>query len=147
MASVQKSVIVPHSCATMFALVDDVERYTEFLPWCAATRVLERSPLATVARIDVDFHGLKTSFTTRNAKHPPHAMSLELVEGPFERFGGEWRFVPLGNDGCRVELSLDYAASGGALQALLGPVFGRIADTMVESFVDRAQELAGGRRT
>jgi len=146
MAHVRKSVIVPHSCATMFALVDGVERYPEFLPWCPRTAVLERTPELTRARIDVDYHGLKTSFSTRNAKRPPHAMTLELVEGPFESLAGEWRFEPLGDDGCRVELSLDYQASGGALTALLAPVFGQIVETLVDRFVERAENAAGGQR-
>ena len=146
MSHVRKSVIVPHSCATMFALVDAVERYPEFLPWCARTGVLERTAEVTRARIDVDYHGLKTSFTTRNAKRAPHSMTLELVEGPFERFGGEWTFTPLGAEGCRVALSLDYAAAGGALQALMAPVFGQIVETLVDRFVERADEAAGRAR-
>lgn len=145
MATVRKSAIVPHSCATMFALVDGVERYPEFLPWCAGTEVFERTAQLTSARIDVDYHGLKTSFSTRNAKRAPHAMVLELVEGPFESFRGEWLFVPLGAQGCRVELALDYATRGGALQALMAPVFGQIAETLVERFVERADDPAAGK--
>ena len=145
MAHVRKSVIVPHSCATMFALVDAVEHYPEFLPWCPRTAVLERTPEVTRARIDVDYHGLKTSFTTRNAKRAPHAMTLELVEGPFESLAGEWRFEPLGAEGCRVELALDYKAAGGALGAILAPVFGQIVETLVDRFVERADQAAAGR--
>ena len=144
MAHVRKSVIVPHSCATMFALVDAVERYPEFLPWCPRTEVLERTPELTRARIDVDYHGLKTSFSTRNAKRAPHAMTLELVEGPFESLGGEWRFEPLGAEGCRVELALDYTAAGGALKALMAPVFAQIVETLVDRFVERADRMAAG---
>ena len=137
---------VKHTPQQMYDLVADVERYPEFLPWCPRTAVLERTPELTRARIDVDYHGLKTSFSTRNAKRPPHAMTLELVEGPFESLAGEWRFEPLGDDGCRVELSLDYQASGGALTALLAPVFGQIVETLVDRFVERAENAAGGQR-
>jgi ribosome-associated toxin RatA of RatAB toxin-antitoxin module len=146
MPAVLKSVHVDRSAREMFELVDAVERYPEFLPWCPRTAVLERTPQVTRARIDVDYHGLKTSFTTRNAKRAPHAMSLELVEGPFESLGGEWRFEPLGAEGCRVELVLDYQASGGALKALLAPVFGQIVETLVDRFVERAEQAAGGKR-
>jgi ribosome-associated toxin RatA of RatAB toxin-antitoxin module len=146
MAHVRKSVIVPHSCATMFALVDAVERYPEFLPWCPRTEVLERTREVTRARIAVDYHGLRTSFTTRNTMRPPHAMALELVEGPFESFRGEWRFEPLGAEGCRVELVVDYTAAGGTLEALMSPVFGHIVETLVDRFVERADQAAGEPR-
>ena len=145
MPSVRKSVIVPHACDTMFALVDDVESYPEFLPWCPRTRVLERSRDVTRACIDIDFHGLKSHFTTRNFKQPPGAMTLELVEGPFESLAGEWRFAPLGREGCRVELAIDYTLSSGPLEALVGLVFGQIVETLVERFVERAAAMEPGK--
>jgi ribosome-associated toxin RatA of RatAB toxin-antitoxin module len=144
MPTVRKSVIVPHSCAAMFDLVDAVERYPEFLPWCARTRVLERDDAVTVGRVDIDFRGLRTSLTTRNRKERPASMSMELVEGPFERFSGEWRFAPLGETGCRVELALEYAAASALLDRVLAGVFAQIAETLVDRFVAEAD--AGGAR-
>jgi ribosome-associated toxin RatA of RatAB toxin-antitoxin module len=144
MTTVLKSAIVAHSCATMFDLVDDVAAYPEFLPWCARTQVYERGPGITRARIEVDYHGLKAAIATRNVKQPPHAMTLDLVEGPFEGFRGEWRFVPLGEQGCRAEFSLDYTLAAGMLEPLLASVFGQIAETLVERFVERADALARG---
>lgn len=144
MATVRKSVIVPHSCATMFALVDAVESYPRFLPWCPATEVFERTDDITRARIGIDFRGLKAHISTNNRKRPPHEMDLELVDGPFERLTGLWRFAALGEDGCRVELVLDYELSSGAMQALLAPVFGHIAQTLVDRFVERASALESG---
>jgi ribosome-associated toxin RatA of RatAB toxin-antitoxin module len=141
MPSVRKSVIVDRPAATMFALVDDVESYPEFLPWCSGTQVLERTAQATVARLDIDYHGLTSSIQTRNVKQPPHRMSLEFVEGPFERFKGHWRFTSLGKDGCRVEFALDYAFSSVAFEAVLGPAFGHIIETLVDRFVQRAESL------
>jgi ribosome-associated toxin RatA of RatAB toxin-antitoxin module len=138
MPTVLKSVLVDRPAATMFALVDAVERYPEFLPWCSAARVEERTAQVTRARIDVDYHGLATHFSTLNRKRAPERMDLELVEGPFERFTGQWRFSPLGDEGCRVELQLDYAFANRALEALLGPVFAHIAETLVDRFVARA---------
>lgn len=143
MPTVRKSVIVPHSCETMFDLVDGVERYPEFLPWCPKAAVLERTDAVTSARIDLDYRGLRTNFTTRNAKTRPESMALELVEGPFERFGGSWRFTRLGAEGCRVELELRYALAAGPLQGLLTPVFAQVAQTLVERFVERADAQAG----
>ena len=140
----RRSAIVPSSCERMFALVDEVERYPEFLPWCSSTALLERTAEVTSGRIDVDYRGLKMAITTLNRKEPPRRMTLELVEGPFERFAGEWRFAPLGTAGCRVELRLDYVMSSRAANALLAPLFGHIAETLVESFVRRA-EAPGAR--
>ena len=142
MATVHKSAIVAHSCDTMFALVDDVASYPEFLPWCPRTQVFEHTAEVTRARIDVDYHGLKAQVTTRNVKQAPRVMTLELVDGPFERFGGQWRFAPLGDQGCRVEFSLDYTLATGLLEPLLASVFGQIAETLVERFIERADVLA-----
>jgi ribosome-associated toxin RatA of RatAB toxin-antitoxin module len=144
MANVLKSVIVAHSCATMYGLVDDVAAYPRFLPWCARTEVLENDEVSMRACIEIDYHGLKAKIVTRNAKEPPQRLSLGFVEGPFERFHGEWRFMPLGAQGCRVEFALDYVLAVGALESLLAPVFGQIMDTLVERFVERADTLAGG---
>jgi ribosome-associated toxin RatA of RatAB toxin-antitoxin module len=141
MPTVRKSVIVSRPASTMFALVEDVESYPRFLPWCAGTQVLERTDAVTVARLDIDYHGLTTYIQTRNAKEPPERMSLEFVAGPFERFRGQWRFVELGAQGCRVDFALDYAFSSVALEAVLGPVFGHIVETLVDRFVQRAESL------
>ena len=145
MPTVRKSVIVPSSCEAMFALVEDVESYPRFLPWCEATEVYERSAQVTRARLDIDYHGLKTHVATLNRKSPPDRMTLEFLDGPFERFSGEWRFAALGTEGCRVDLALDYRFASAAFETLLGPVFSHIADTMVDSFVQRAEAL-GARR-
>lgn len=142
MPTVRKSVIVPHRAEAMFALVDDVERYPEFLPWCAGAAVLERTSEVTHARIDVNYHGLKASFATRNAKEPPEWMRLAFTEGPFERFSGHWHFAGLGGEGCRIEFAVDYGFENRALDALLGPVFGHVLATLVDSFVARADAQA-----
>jgi len=145
MRTVLKSVLVPHSARTMFDLVDDCERYPEFLPWCAATQVFERTGEITRARLDIDYHGLTTHLATLNRKQAPERMDLEFVEGPFDRFKGHWRFAALGDAGCRVEFSVDYAFSSGAMDKLLAPVFGHIIETLVERFVMRAASLAERR--
>ena len=142
MPTVRKSVIVPHAAEVMFDLVDDFERYPEFLPWCSSATLLERTPEMTRGRLGIDFRGFRSEITTENRKVPGRSMTLELVDGPFERFAGEWRFVPLGQDGSRVELAVDYAFASGALQALVAPVFSHITGTLVERFVERADEVA-----
>ena len=140
MATVRKSVIVPHSCEEMFDLVDGFERYPEFLPWCRAAEVLERTDEMDVARLHIDYHGLRTTIATRNLRQRPRRLALDLVEGPFAHLTGEWIFHDLGGQGCRVELAMEYAL-GSKLQGLLAPVFGYIVETLVERFVQRADEL------
>ena len=146
MPTVRKSAIVPCTCEQMFALVEDIESYPAFLPWCSGTEVFERTEALTRARLDVSYHGLKTHVATRNRKQAPDRIELAFEEGPFERFGGEWHFSPLGDAGCKVELMLDYDFSSKALATLLGPLFGDIADTMVESFVRRAESRGGSSK-
>ena len=107
MAKVRKSVLVPFDSATMFHLVDAVEDYPAFLPWCNGSEVLKRDANATEARIDIDFRGVRQSFTTRNRKEGIEWMRLELVEGPFRALSGHWHFTPLADDACRVELALE----------------------------------------
>ena len=142
MPTVTKSVLVPHTAERMFELVDRVESYPDFLPWCAGAKVIERNAQVTRARLDIDYHGLKSSITTRNRKEPPEWMHLEFVEGPFEKFHGHWRFVALGDVGCRVEFALDYGFESRAVEALVGPVLGHIMETLVDRFVARADQLA-----
>jgi ribosome-associated toxin RatA of RatAB toxin-antitoxin module len=143
MPSVRKSVIVPHAAEVMFDLVDDFERYPEFLPWCSSAKVLERDGKLTRGRLGIDFRGFRSEITTVNVRKPGRSISLELVDGPFEKFEGLWTFTPLGKDGSRVELAVDYTFASGTLQALMAPVFGHITGTLVERFVQRAGEVAG----
>jgi ribosome-associated toxin RatA of RatAB toxin-antitoxin module len=124
----------------MYDLVDRVEDYPEFLPWCAGAELLERTEEVTRGRIDIDFNGLRSRIVTRNTKERPRRMTLELVEGPFRSFSGEWTFAALGDEGCRVELVVDYSFSNPALELALGALFGHITQTLVDCFVERAQE-------
>ena len=126
----------------MFALVADIESYPEFLPWCGGTRILSRDGEAVTAAIDMRFHGIGQSFTTINRQVPFERIDMQLVEGPFSRLEGGWRFTPLGDDGCKVELALDYDFNNFLLGKLVGPVFHQIAASMVESFVKRADAVA-----
>jgi len=142
MPIVSRSVIVSHSAERMFELVDRAEDYPGFLPWCAGVTLYERSETVTHARLDIDYKGLKSHIATRNTKRAPEHMHLAFSDGPFERLEGEWHFHALGEQGCRVALSLDYAFSNRAIEVVLGPVFNHIATTFVERFVARADALA-----
>ena len=141
MKRIARSAIVEHSAVEMYALVDGIEAYPEFLPWCVAAEVHERKPGATRATLTVGLHGLRHSFTTQNENRPGEGIVMRLVQGPFRRFHGEWRFVPLGEHASRIEFTLEYEFSSRTLGRLLAPLFDGIADSMVEAFVRRAAEL------
>ena len=141
MPTVSRSVLVSRPAGQMFDLVDDVDRYPQFLPWCSEARVLERTSELTRARLDIDYHGLRTHFTTVNRKHPPLAMDLSLEEGPFDRLEGRWTFTPLGSEGSRVELTVDYELASRGLDRVVAPVLGHILETLVDRFVARAESL------
>jgi ribosome-associated toxin RatA of RatAB toxin-antitoxin module len=144
MKHIARSAIVEHSSAEMYALVEDIEAYPVFLPWCTKAVVHERRPGATKATLTVGAGRLRHSFTTQNANRPGEAIDMRLVEGPFRRFAGQWRFVPLSRSACRIEFSLRYEFSSRALGRLLAPLFDRMADTMVEAFVRRAAHVYEG---
>lgn len=139
MPTVRKSVIVARPREAMYALVDDVERYPEFLPWCSGAEVFHNDERTTRARIHIDYHGLASHIETLNEKEAPARITLGFVDGPFREFHGVWTFVALGAEGCRVELALDYAFANRALEGVLGPVFGHIVETLVDRFVARAE--------
>lgn len=143
MAQVEKTVLIEHRAGNMFALVDRVEDYAQFLPWCGGTTVIERSPEITLSTIHIDYHGVKQSFTTRNRKEPPTWMHIQLERGPFQRLTGHWHFKPLAEHACKVEFRLEYEFSSKVLEKLFGPVFHYIAGTFVEAFIARADALYG----
>ena len=127
----------------MFELVDRVEDYPKFLPWCGGTELIERSDEKTVARIHISYHGVKAHFATENRKTFPLRMDMTLLEGPFRQLDGHWSFKALGETACKVEFHLHYEFSSRILEKVLGPVFNHIASTFVESFVKRAQQVHG----
>lgn len=143
MPRIARSALVPYGAERMFALVNDVERYPEFLPWCAGARLLEREADQLVAELEIRRGGIGHRFTTRNVLAPPERMSLELVEGPFEHFRGVWQFTPLAEDACKVQLDLDFEYAGRIVRTALGPMFDRSADTLVDAFCARARNLYG----
>lgn len=140
MARVEKSVLVAHTPERMFDLVDRVEDYPSFLPWCGGTELKWRDDASTVATIHIAYLGIRHSFTTENSKTRPQEMRIRLQEGPFSHLEGDWRFLPLGEDACKVIFRLDYAFSSRALETVLAPVFGHITSTFVDAFVRRADE-------
>ncbi|MGV8892393.1 MAG: type II toxin-antitoxin system RatA family toxin [Burkholderiaceae bacterium] len=144
MAVVHKSVIVGYSAEQMFALVDKVEDYPRFLPWCGGSEVRDRTSDGLVATIAIHYHGLKQSFSTENTNIRPTSIQMRLLEGPFRRLQGSWVFKPLREDACKIEFDLEYEFSSRILDKLIGPVFSMIANSFVESFCKRAEVAYGG---
>ncbi|MDP2033483.1 MAG: type II toxin-antitoxin system RatA family toxin [Polaromonas sp.] len=146
MKTVQKSVLIWYSAAEMFALVTDVASYPQFLPWCDQAAVVEEDSDGMTARVGISFAGLSQSFTTRNTHVKDRKVSLKLVDGPFSKLDGHWEFTPLGDGSqraCKVNFSLRYDFDNAALAALVGPVFDKIAGSMVDAFVKRATQVYG----
>ena len=144
MKRIERTAIVEHSAAQMYALVDGIEAYPEFLPWCAEAEVHERVPGKTRATLTARIGALRQSFTTENQNRPGEAIEMRLVKGPFRRFRGEWRFAPLGENACRIEFALEYEFASRTLGRLLAPLFDGMADSMVDAFVRRADEVHEG---
>ncbi|MFP5393888.1 MAG: type II toxin-antitoxin system RatA family toxin [Gammaproteobacteria bacterium] len=144
MAVVHKTVFLGYSAEQMFDLVAKVEDYPKFLPWCGGVKVIERTEETLVACISIAFHGVKQSFTTRNHNARPTQMTMKLVDGPFKVMDGAWSFKALRADACKVDFDLKYEFSSVILEQLIGPVFGMIANSMVDSFCKRAEAGYGG---
>jgi ribosome-associated toxin RatA of RatAB toxin-antitoxin module len=141
MKRIARSAIVPHSAAQLHAVVEDIESYPRFLPWCVGVEVKSRTPTSTVAALAVGLRGVRQSFTTHNENRPPDTIDMKLVEGPFRHFAAAWRFQALGEKACKVEFSMEFEFASRALAALLQPVFEHIADSMVDAFTRRANEI------
>lgn len=148
MKHVKKSVLLWYSAPEMYALVTAVEAYPSFLPWCARAEVLDKTGDGMTARLHLHYAGLRHAFTTRNQHSPEQSVLMSLVDGPFSDLDGHWRFVAIGAAGaaaCRVEFDLRYAFASRALETVLSPVFDRVANTFVDSFVARAEQVYGPR--
>lgn len=147
MKHVRKSVLLWYSPHEMYELVTAVADYPKFLPWCARAEVLEHADTTMVARLHLAFAGIRHAFTTRNEHEVDRSVRLTLVDGPFSVLEGQWLFLPVGNDAqaCKIEFELRYAFASVALEAVVSPVFDRIANTFVDSFVKRAAQVYGER--
>ncbi len=147
MKHVKKSVLLWYSPHEMYELVTAVADYPKFLPWCARAEVLEDTSTTMTARLHLAFAGIRHAFTTRNEHDTDRAVRLTLVDGPFSALEGQWLFQPVGSEtqACRIEFELRYAFASVALEAVVSPVFDRIASTFVDSFVKRAAQVYGDR--
>ena len=159
MKHVKKSILLWYSPREMYELVVNVREYPRFMPWCERAEVLEESELGMTARLHLSYHGVRQAFTTRNTLVPGRSVAMNLVDGPFSRLEGTWEFLPVGTPAasepvgtagagqgaCRIQFELVYAFASTALELLVSPVFDRIADTFVDAFVERAEQVYGAR--
>ncbi len=151
MKHVKKSVLLWYSPHEMYSLVTGIPDYPRFLPWCERAEVLEQHDGGMTARLHLHYAGVRHAFTTRNTHVPDASVEVDLVDGPFSLLEGIWRFVPLAMPGddqqqaCRIEFDLRYAFSSKALEAVVSPVFDRVANTFVDCFVRRAEDVYGAR--
>ena len=145
MKTVHRSVLIWYSAEEMFALVTDVPKYGEFLPWCDRASIIALEPDGMKAEIGIAFGGLRQTFPTRNRHVPGREVGMKLVEGPFSNLDGCWKFSPVGEGqrACKVTLELHYGFKSTTLAALVGPVFDKIAGTLVDAFVKRAEHVYG----
>ncbi|HSM98392.1 MAG TPA: type II toxin-antitoxin system RatA family toxin [Gallionella sp.] len=141
MALVEKTVLVAHSAEQMFNLVDRVEEYPLFLPWCGGASVTELDGTRVHATVHIDYLHLKQSFTTENVRTPPYQIAMTLQHGPFRHLDGSWRFIPLSPTACKIEFLLRYEFSSKLLEKMVGPVFHYIANSFVDAFIQRAEKV------
>jgi len=141
MKRIVRSAIVEHPARELFALVEDIEAYPQFLPWCRGARVRERGAGRTVATLTVGLKGIHQEFSTENSNRPPEAIDIRLLEGPFRRFTAHWRFHALGARAARIEYSMAYELASSLAGRALAPIFDSIADTMVDAFKRRADQV------
>lgn len=138
MTSIKRTALVPYSPAQMFALVNDIERYPEFLPWCRQARVLSRDGERVQASLTVAKGPLHYQFSTANTLQPDTRIDMQLLEGPFRSLHGVWRFVPIPGGGCQVDLALEFEFHNRILHRTMGRLFEEIAGTLVDAFCRRA---------
>ena len=146
MTTISRSALVSHSAQAMFELVDDVDRYKEFLPWCSDSGVLQRRGDEVRAYVTISKGGVSRSFTTCNRAQRGKMIEVRLVEGPFRRLDGYWRFQPLGDNASKVALDLEFEFSNAIVRMAFGRVFEQVANRLVDSFVKRADSLYGRPR-
>jgi ribosome-associated toxin RatA of RatAB toxin-antitoxin module len=141
MRTVNRSALVPYSATAMFKLVCDVEAYPEFLPWCSSTQLLSKSATDLSASLQIGYGALNSEFTTANEFTEPDWMTMRLIDGPFSSLEGRWDFTELGDDGCEVNLKIEFAFSNPVKDMLFGATFETICNELIDAFTKRARQL------
>lgn len=145
MTSIKRNALVPFTTHQMFELVNSIEEYPRFLPWCRSSEIMSRTEKEVEAKLEIAWSGMHKSFTTRNILEPYERMEMKLVKGPFRQLEGIWTFTPLGEHGCKVNLDLEFEFAGSMMDVMFQPIFNHIANSLVDAFCKRAVELYGSR--
>ena len=145
MANVKKSALVLYSAADMYALVADIEAYPQFLPWCRSTHILSRTEDEVRATIEMAKGGMHKSFTTCNRMQQHKMIDIRLLEGPFKRLEGYWRFEALRANASKVSLDMEFEFANPLVRMAIEPIFKQIANSLVDAFCKRAVDLYGAR--
>jgi ribosome-associated toxin RatA of RatAB toxin-antitoxin module len=145
MTIVKRSRTVTYSCEQMYGLVNEVENYAQFLPYCTESKVHHRDEDEVQATLMIGAAGMSKSFTTRNRLQINKMIEIRLVDGPFSRLEGFWRFDEVEDNGCKISLDLEFEFAGKIFSMLLGPIFDQVTDKMVDAFCDRAESIYGTR--
>ncbi len=140
---IKRSAMVMYSPRQMFELVNNIEDYPRFLPWCAASTILHQDEKEIEAKLEIVWSGIHKSFTTRNHLHQHERIEITLVHGPFRHLEGRWKFIPQGEQGCIVDLELKFDLAGRLIDKLFQPIFNHIANSLVDLFCKRAAEIYG----
>ena len=140
---VSKTVIVPHTPEKMFRLVDDIENYSRYLPWCTSSSVKHRNATEVIGVVYLEYLKVKVHFGTKNINTPYSKIDFFLVEGPFKELSGTWCFTPLGDHGCRINFELEYKFSNYLLEKIIDPVFNYISKNIVDCFIKEANKQYG----
>lgn len=143
MPVVKRTEDMKYSPEQMYALVNDVRSYPDFLPWCESSEIISETEDEVRATLCLAKGALKKSFTTCNRLQQNKMIEVRLVSGPFRHLEGFWRFEPIDNGGCRVSLDLEFEFANKLVSLAIGPIFHQIAGSMVGSFCRRAEELYG----
>jgi ribosome-associated toxin RatA of RatAB toxin-antitoxin module len=140
-----KTSVVPYSANEMYALVNDIESYPDFLPWCSASHILHQDKYKLTASVSIKAGKIKYTFTTENIMQPGQHIKMRLVKGPFKRLKGKWLFVPVHEKSCTITLDMDFEFKNNLIKLTLSGVFNRIMNSLVDSFTKRAIEIYGKR--
>ncbi len=143
MPKVSKSALVKYSADDMFHIVDDIAAYPEYLPWCGSTEVISRTGDTVEASIEIAHSGINKTFTTCNRIQKGKMIEIELINGPFRHLHGFWRFDALGDNACKISVDMEYEFSNKMLSLVVGPIFNKITNTLLDAFCARADKIYG----
>ena len=143
MTCINKSALIPYSAEKMYQLVADVDSYQHFLPWCGRSTVLSQTEDEVRGQIEIQHTGMHNTFTTLNRMQKNKMIEMRLLEGPFKHLQGFWRFDALDENGCKISLDLEFEFSSKLVSMAFGPIFSQIANSMVDAFCKRANDVYG----